>query len=387
MTAFIVYMLSLGLATSLHCVSMCGPLVLTYAVRAEEGGAWYRRVTPNLAYQGAKIVSYMLVGLLLGAVGSFFDLDAIRPYVLFLAGAFMIALGLGMTGRVKWAQKLTPRAPKWLMRALARARRKSVADADAGTSTLATPISLGLMTGLLPCGPLMAAEVAAAASGTALTGALGMMAFGIGTAPLMVAFGTAGSLIPGVWKQRMMTILAMGVILFGLVFIDRGLMLTGSPVNFTAAKASAVALVTGDDGGTGSTFTEAADGVVEVPLVIEGSKYVPSTVRVPADARVRIVVDRREAEDCSDQVTFPQLDRAYNLTPNAVTKLAFPPTRSGTYTMTSACGMMHGQLVAEGSTAPRGRPLGVVWIGLVAVGMVAVGWLGYRAKRGKSQAF
>ena len=87
---FIASMFLLGLGTSLHCVSMCGPLVLTYAVKGEQDGPWYRRLTPNVAYQGAKVVSYMLVGLLLGAVGSFLNLDALRPYVMYAAGVFMI---------------------------------------------------------------------------------------------------------------------------------------------------------------------------------------------------------------------------------------------------------------------------------------------------------
>jgi sulfite exporter TauE/SafE len=62
-------------------------------------------------------MSYMLVGLLLGAVGAFLNLDAARPYVYYLA-ACSIVLGLGMTGKVPWAARPTPRPPKALMDAL-----------------------------------------------------------------------------------------------------------------------------------------------------------------------------------------------------------------------------------------------------------------------------
>ncbi len=91
-------MLVLGLVTSVHCVAMCGPLVLTYAVKGEVDGPWYRRMTPNAAYQGAKILSYMTVGLVLGLVGSAFNLAGIRGYVMVGAAVFMILLGLSMTG-------------------------------------------------------------------------------------------------------------------------------------------------------------------------------------------------------------------------------------------------------------------------------------------------
>ena len=106
----------------------------------------------------------------------------------------MIVLGLGMTGGALGGSA-DPAPPKCLMNAIVKLRRKS-SPTRSGRETLATPVSFGLMTGLLPCGPLMAAQVSAAASGSALTGALGMAAFALGTAPLMVAFGTAGSLIP-----------------------------------------------------------------------------------------------------------------------------------------------------------------------------------------------
>jgi hypothetical protein len=292
---------------------------------------------------------------------------------MYLAGAFMIVLGLGMTGRVPWAARLTPRPPKFLMNAIVKLRRKADADAKVGESTLATPIFFGLMTGLLPCGPLMAAQVSAAASGSAASGALGMAAFALGTAPLMVAFGTAGSLIPRAWKQRMMTVLAVFVMIFGLVFINRGLMLTGAPVNFNTVKNAVVGTQVADSG----QYQTAADGVVEVPLVIENTQFVPSTVSIPADKPVRLVVERREANACSDQLALPQLGVLADLAPNAVTTVDVPATKAGAYTRTCGMGMMSGQLsVGGGASSGGGSPL--LWFVLAAV---AAGGALYVARR------
>lgn len=370
MYAFIAYMFALGLGTSLHCVSMCGPLVLTYAVKGEENGPWYRKLTPNVAYQGAKVVSYMLVGLLLGAIGAYLNLDALRQYVYFLAGGFMIVLGLGMTGRFPWAARLTPRPPKWLMNLLLKLRRKSVADAEDGTTTLATPITFGLMTGLLPCGPLMAAQVAAAASGSAFTGALGMAAFALGTAPLMVAFGTAGSLIPRVWKERMMVVLAIGVIIFGLVFINRGLVATGAPVTFMTVQTA----VMGGGAAPQTEYTTGADGVVEIPLSIINTRFVPQVVQIPADTPVRLVVDRQENSTCSDQIYLPQLDILRDLTPNAVTAVDLPPIAAGAYTLTCQMSMMQGQLIvgSEAGGGGGGSGSAVLWLLVTVAAVVGV---------------
>ena len=234
--AIFISMFLVGLATSVHCISMCGPMVVTYAVKSDEGDSWQKKVIPNVAYQVAKLISYVLVGLLLGAIGSAFNLNGIRPWVMGAAGIFMIVLGLGMTGKVPWAARLTPRPPRILITALSKLRRKATSDAGAGESTLATPIAFGLLTGLMPCAPLQAAELAAASSGNPIYGALTMLAFGLGTMPLLFTFGTASSLIPVDWKRRLTFVLAFVVMGLGLIFLNRTAMLVGFPVNSNTIK-------------------------------------------------------------------------------------------------------------------------------------------------------
>ena len=334
-------MFALGLVTSLHCVSMCGPMVLTYALKGAEDGPLTRRIVPGLAYQAAKITSYAVVGLTLGAVGSAFDLDAARPYVMAGAGVFMIILAVGMTGRAAWVNKLTPRPPRFLVRALTATRRKATRDAQEGRPTLATPVTFGLLTGLMPCGPLMAAQLSAAASGSALQGALMMTAFGLGTAPLMLGFGTAAGLIPRRVKDRAMAVLAVVVVAFGVTYLNRGAMLLGS--SFTLQNAAAAVFSTKTPVTAIPQFT-AADGVVEVRLAIENTRFVPAIITLPADTPVRLIVERREANPCSDQLAVPQIGVRADLAPDAVTVVDLPAAAAGTYTLTCGMGMMSGQL-------------------------------------------
>jgi sulfite exporter TauE/SafE len=363
-SALFVSMFALGLATSVHCISMCGPMVVTYAVKGEEDEHWTRKITPNLAYQAAKITSYVLVGLVLGTIGSAFNLDALRPWIMFAAGVFMVLIGLGMTGRVPWAARLTPRPPKFLITSLSKLRRKAKADAEVGVSSILTPISFGLLTGLMPCAPLQAAELAAAGTGSALTGGVAMLAFGLGTAPLMLGFGVASSMIPKDWKHRMTVVLAIVVMVFGLVFINRAATLIGSPVTFNTVKAALVG--NGAAASTGS-YTTASDGVVEVPLAIQNTQYVPSTINIPADKPVRLVVDRQEDVACSNRLVLPQLGVSVPLADNAVTKVDIPPTRAGTYTMTCGMGMMSGTLIV-GTAAASGIPGSpILWLTLTLV--------------------
>ena len=379
-------MLVLGLVTSVHCVAMCGPLVLTYAVKGETDGPWHRRLTPNAAYQGAKILSYMTVGLVLGLIGSAFNLAGIRGYVMLFAAVFMILLGLNMTGLVPWFRYLTPRPPRFLMKALTKLRKRSNAESDAGTSSLATPIMFGLITGLMPCAPLMNAQLIAAASGSAITGALAMLAFGLGTAPLMFAFGTASGLVTAKVKDRMMTVLAVVVIVFGVVMLNRGLMLLGSPVTFNTVK-TAVLGTPATTGQPSATAATASNGVTEVKLTIQNTQFVPSTLQIPADKPVRLVVDRREANACSDQIVFPQLGVSADLAPNATTVVNLPATKSGTFTMTCGMGMMSGQLVvgAAGAASHSAAPAGGVSPVAIALILALGGIAAYSVARGRKR--
>ncbi len=362
---------TLGLVTSLHCVSMCGPMVVTYALKGTEDGTVAQRIVPNVAYQAAKILSYMLVGLLLGTIGSAFSLDAIRPYVMVAAGLFMIILALGMTGRVPWAQKLTPRPPKFLLKAFTAVRRKAVTDAEADRSSLATPITFGLLTGLMPCAPLMAAQLNAAASGSAVSGALSMLAFGLGTAPLMLAFGTASSLIPKRLKERVMVALAIVVLVFGITYLNRGAMLLGSPVTLQAAK---TAVLGGETAAPVGDYAVGADGVVEVPITIVNTQFQPQVVDIPADTPVRLVVDRQESNSCSAQLALPQLGVLVDLAPFATTTIDLLPTEAGSYTLTCGMGMMSGQLrVGAGSGATGGGDTAGILLVIAVAGIVGAG--------------
>jgi sulfite exporter TauE/SafE len=118
---------AVGLVTSIHCVFMCGGLVLTYAVKGTEEGPWYRRLVPHLAYQGSKVLSYATVALILGGLvallGRAVDITPFRNWLMVIAGFYMLLLGVSMTGKVKALRYLTPRPPKFLVQALSSERK------------------------------------------------------------------------------------------------------------------------------------------------------------------------------------------------------------------------------------------------------------------------
>jgi len=383
---------AVGLVTSIHCIFMCGGLVLTYAVKGTEDGPWYRRLVPHLAYQGSKILSYAIVALALGGLvallGRAVDITPFRNWLMVVAGIYMVLLGIGMTGKVKFLRYLTPRPPKFLVKALSTERKKASTDAAEGHTSLATPISFGLLTGLMPCAPLIAAQASAMASGSPLLGAWGMVGFGLGTMPLMLVFGFASSLLSRQFQAKLQVVAAVAVMIFGIVILNRGLMVVGSPVTFDSVRTAVVGTsVTPTPAST--QFKTAADGVVEIPITIENVKFVPQTVSIPADKAVRLIVDRKEANACSAQLALPQLGVLVNLADNAITTVDIPATKAGTYTLTCGMGMMSGSLLVGGSPAGGGGG-GSPWLlALAATSILGGGYAAHRmgsVRRAKSEA-
>lgn len=342
-------MLLLGLATGFHCVGMCGPLIITYAVRSSESDSWSGRLVPNLAYHSARVFSYVAVGVVLGAIGSALDLRGIRPWMLAAAGVFMLILGLGMTGKVAWAARVQLRPPALLVSLLRRMRRRAASDADREGIDFATPLAFGFLTGFLPCAPLQGAQIIAATSGSALSGGVAMLFFALGTMPLMLAFGTTASLIPASWKGRLNIVLAVMVMLFGLAYLDRSAVLLGSPVTAESIQAR---LTGASDRADAAGLRTNSDGVAEVHMEILNDTYVPSTIAIPANRPVRLVVKRQKgdcAHDgmCAAELLVKRLGIDTTLTPLATTSVDLPPAPAGTYLMSSPCGMITGQLVAQ----------------------------------------
>ena len=345
-------MLALGVVTSLHCVAMCGGLVVTYAVQGTGDGPVLSRLAPHSAYQGAKIASYAVVALVLGGVvallGHAVNITGFRDWLMILAGPYMVLLGLSMTGKFPVLRRLSPKPPEFLIKALSRNRRDAKTKAAEGRTSLATPVAFGALTGLMPCAPLIAAQAAAISSGSPLTAAFAMVGFGLGTAPLMMVFGLGSSLLSSAFQKKLQIVAALAVIVFGLIIFNRGLELVGSPASFDSIAAAVTGSRSGQQSaGSSGGFKVAADGVVEVPITIRDTAYIPRSVVIPADRRVRLVVDRQEDAACSSQLAIPAASNLLvDLKANGVTRVDVPPMKAGTYTLTCGMGMMSGRIVA-----------------------------------------
>ncbi len=206
-----------GLSGGAHCFGMCGGIVgaLTLGLPPAPGHPLRARLPYLLAYNGGRVISYMVAGALAGGVGAWAaHLLSVRHAQLglqLLAGLFMMLLGLYLAG---WSAALSrlERAGGVLWRRIEPLGRRWLP-----VHTPAQALGIGLVWGWLPCGLVYSVLVWAIGAGGALEGALLLLSFGLGTLPALLALGTAAAALAGFMRRPAMRRLAGTlVMLFGV---------------------------------------------------------------------------------------------------------------------------------------------------------------------------
>ncbi len=170
-----------GLLGGAHCVGMCGGIVGALSMGASP------RLSLHLAYNGGRLLSYVLAGALVGAVGGLgLALSGQWPLRIVLyafANLMLVALGFYLMGASRMLL-FVEHAGQGLWRRLQPLTRRFLPARTVGQA-----FPLGLLWGWLPCGMVYSALVTAMTSGSALHGAGLMLAFGLGTLPNLLLAG------------------------------------------------------------------------------------------------------------------------------------------------------------------------------------------------------
>ncbi|MCC6972091.1 MAG: sulfite exporter TauE/SafE family protein, partial [Phycisphaerales bacterium] len=171
-----------GLAGSLHCAGMCGPLLL--AVNPP-GKTWQDTLTRSATYHAGRILIYAALGLFFGYVGKGFAVAGFQKIISIAGGGVMIVMALA-TWRFEQIVRALPgmnRFFEWVQTQIGRTLRRQSHSAS---------FSLGALNGLLPCGLVYAALAGAISTTEGVEGAAFMILFGLGTLPLLLATSLLG---------------------------------------------------------------------------------------------------------------------------------------------------------------------------------------------------
>ncbi|MDR1914828.1 MAG: sulfite exporter TauE/SafE family protein [Clostridiales bacterium] len=223
----------IGLVTSVHCVAMCGGINLSQCIprgHSEQNSI----LRPTFLYNLGRVISYTVVGFIVGALGSVITFSNTTQGILkLIAGLFMVIMGINMLGIFPWLRKLNPSMPKIFSSKINRAKRGSER-----MSQNLRPLVVGLLNGLMPCGPLQAMQIYALSTGSPVEGAISMFVFSVGTVPLMFALGAVSSGLGKKFTRQVMTAGAVLVVVLGLSMLTQGLNLSGHSFNVGAGIAS-----------------------------------------------------------------------------------------------------------------------------------------------------
>jgi len=205
-----------GLLGSAHCAGMCGSFACLASGGDNSRGPRVLRSTA--AYNGGRLLSYVMLGLLAGAAGAGLDragsvAGLARPAAI-VAGSLLIVWGLASLLAALGVRVPVLDIPPALATRIARAVR-AVQDRPPTVRALA----IGALSAALPCGWLYAFVATSAAAGSALGGGLVMAAFWLGTVPMMAAVGLGIQRLLGPFRSRLPVLTASVLVILGALTV------------------------------------------------------------------------------------------------------------------------------------------------------------------------
>ncbi len=169
-TAFVV-----GIVASLStCMAVVGGLVLSLSATFAKAG---EKTRPQILFHVARLAAFFLVGGTIGALGSVFQLSGAAAFILsLLIGVVMLVLGINLLDVFVWTKRLQPSMPQFVS-------RRAMSASKLNHSL--TPLLAGVATFFLPCGFTQSMQLYTLTTGTFVSGGLTMLAFALGTLPVL----------------------------------------------------------------------------------------------------------------------------------------------------------------------------------------------------------
>jgi len=290
---------------------------------------------PVVYFLLAKLFAYTLLGFVLGAAGSAFQITPTAQAIMMLAtGLFMLATALNMFNLHPIFRYFVIQPPK----ALTRRVRNQAKSQEAFT-----PVVLGLMTVLIPCGTTQAMEVLAISSGNPVTGALILFLFVLGTTPTFFVLGFVATRIPRNLRQAFTVLAAFLILFLSFVSIDGALNLVGSPL--APSRVLASMLPSGFGASTTPQQAILVDGVQEITMVANDRGYTPNSFAATSGKPIRLRIATNGNYSCTSYFTIPSLGVNQWLLETGEVAIDVPPQERGTLFFTCGMGMFSGSIV------------------------------------------
>lgn len=316
--------------------SLASQIEKDLAAGASGTGAKHRIALPIALFLVTKLVVYTLLGALLGGLGQLLQITpTVQAILQFGIAVFMLGNALRMLNVHPIFRFFTFEPPASVTRFIRRKAR--------GEASWFTPIMLGALTVLIPCGVTQTILAAAIATGNPVSGAALVFAFTLGTSPVFFALAYLATKLGALLEKQLVRITAVALIILSILAVDTGLNLLGSRYSLTRLVSS---VTSGEHFATGDSSQESSDGSLVLNVVDNG--YRPRRLHAPADTPITLTLVTDDVYSCSRAFLIPDIDYGVILSATGEEKVEIPPQAPGTVLpFTCSMGMYTGEIIFD----------------------------------------
>ena len=325
-----------GLLTSVHCIAMCGGINLSQCIPEadDDNGKTPKNkiIFPSLLYNTGRVISYSVIGFLLGGMGMLLTGEGrmgipllLQGILKIIAGLFMVIMGINMLGWIPLLRKFQIRFPQRLVDKINKKRRREN-----------RPFFIGLLNGLMPCGPMQSMQIIALGSGNPVAGAAAMLMFSLGTVPLMLGFGSMVSALGKKYTKIVMRVGSVLVVVLGLAMLSQGVSLSGINMYRTGTESA-------DTDELNVARISASGDMQYVNSELDFGTYPEITVYSGIPVKWTINVPEEVINGCNYKMVISTYGITHEFTPGE-NVIEFTPGESGTVQYTCWMGMINGKI-------------------------------------------
>jgi sulfite exporter TauE/SafE len=307
-----------GILTSFHCVAMCGGIALSQTAKRYGDAAGAEKkivIVPSALYNAGRIVSYTLIGAVVGALGQAIGFSGVlRSLIPMIGGLFMVVMAINLLDIFPALRRLNPRTPRFFA-------KKVYGKNNYG------PFVVGLLTGLMPCGPLQMMQIYALGTKNALYGAAAMFVFALGAVPLLFLFGVLNTFLNRKFSRAVTRAGAVLVLVLGISMIGRGLALAGIDISFWRGA------------GSGQETVQEIPEIQKVSAAAGAYSYPEIVVRKDLPVEFTLFMREEDLNDCNNALVIPKLGIEKTLVAGE-NVIRFTPEEEGAILYTCWMGMI-----------------------------------------------
>lgn len=285
-----------GLLTSLHCISMCGAINMVAVINQNTN----KRLKIPIFYNLGRIISYTLLGAFTGLIGNIISINkTVMGIIIIMSAIIMFFMSLNMLGVLNLKNIKIPRT---------KLKVKS-------------SFVIGLLNGIMTCGPLQAMQVYALSTSSPIKEALSMLIFRLGTVPLMLTTGIVLNITKGKTKVLLNKIASVLILILSITMLNRGL--TSLEIN----------IVTPSNNYTNYEKATLKKNYQVVKINLDYDNYKDILVQKDIPVKLIINVEKDKLTGCNNQILINKFGIKKDLQ-EGENIIEFTPSKLGDYTYT-----------------------------------------------------